>query len=76
MFARIKKNIYLVPQSLIEKSLRHGLIKVNKKRVKSSYKLKINEEESWGTKNYTFNLLPIEESQLNDKMNINIRFMY
>ena len=39
----IKKNISLVPQSLIEKSLRHGLIKVNKKRVKSSYKLKIND---------------------------------
>ena len=39
----IKKNIFLVPQSLIEKSLRHGLIKVNKKRVKSSYKLKIND---------------------------------
>jgi len=35
-----KKNICNVPQSLLEKSLRKGKIKVNKKKIKSSYKLK------------------------------------
>tara|TARA_Y100000590_G_C15597334_1_gene968570 strand:- start:188 stop:1102 length:915 start_codon:yes stop_codon:yes gene_type:complete len=39
-----KKNIFDVPQSLIEKNLRKGNIKVNKKKVKSSYKLKINDK--------------------------------
>ena len=39
-----RKNIFDVPQSLIEKSIRKGNIKVNKKKEKSSYKLKINDE--------------------------------
>ena len=34
-----KKNISGVPQSLIEKSIRKGKIKVNDKKVKSSYRL-------------------------------------
>jgi 23S rRNA pseudouridine955/2504/2580 synthase len=33
-----------VPQSLIEKSLRTGKIKLNKKKVKSSYKIKTNDK--------------------------------
>ena len=36
----IKKNILNIPQSLIEKLLRLGRIKVNKKKIKSSYKLR------------------------------------
>ena len=36
----IKENLSKIPQSLIEKDLRNGKIKVNKKKVKSSYKLK------------------------------------
>tara|TARA_Y100000590_G_scaffold300037_1_gene338256 strand:- start:995 stop:1900 length:906 start_codon:yes stop_codon:yes gene_type:complete len=36
----IKSKITKIPQSLIEKDLRNGRIKVNKKKVKSSYKLK------------------------------------
>ncbi len=36
----IKVNLSKIPQSLIEKDLRNGKIKVNKKKVKSSYKLK------------------------------------
>ena len=32
------------PQSLIEKNLRSGKIKVNKKKVKSSFKIKTNDE--------------------------------
>ena len=35
----IKNNLIKIPQSLIEKDLRNGKIKVNKKKVKSSYKL-------------------------------------
>ena len=38
-----KKNIFDVPQSLIEKNIRKGNIKVNSKKVKSSYKLKKND---------------------------------
>ena len=36
----IKTHIINIPQSLIEKNLRIGKIKVNKKKIKSSYKLK------------------------------------
>ena len=32
-----------LPQSLIEKNLRNGKIKLNKKKVKSSFKLKLND---------------------------------
>ena len=35
----IKTNLIKIPQSLIEKDLRNGKIKVNKKKIKSSYKL-------------------------------------
>ena len=39
----IKRKILNIPQSLIEKSLRAGKIKVNKKKIKSSYKIKKND---------------------------------
>ena len=39
-----KKNISAVPQSLIEKSLRKGKIKLNGKKVKSSHKIKENDQ--------------------------------
>ena len=39
-----RKNISEVPQSLIEKNLRKGKIKVNHKKVKSSYKLQKNDQ--------------------------------
>ena len=38
-----KKCIHQVPQSFIEKNIRKGKIKVNNKKVKSSYKLKFND---------------------------------
>ena len=38
-----RKNISNVPQSLIEKSLRKGKIKINSKKIKSGYKLKEND---------------------------------
>jgi 23S rRNA pseudouridine955/2504/2580 synthase len=40
----IKRNISNVPQSLIEKNLRNKSITINKLKVKSSYKLKINDK--------------------------------
>ena len=40
----IRNNLGNMPQGLIEKNLRKGKIKVNKKKVKSSYKVKINDE--------------------------------
>ena len=38
-----KRNVYDVPQSLIEKNLRQGRIKINNKKSKSSYKLRKND---------------------------------
>ena len=40
----IRRQLGNVPQSLIEKSLRSGKIKLNKKKVKSSFKVKINDK--------------------------------
>ena len=39
-----KKKVYDVPQSFIEKNLRTGNIKVNKKKNKSSYRLQKNDQ--------------------------------
>ena len=36
----LRKNNYNLPQGLIEKLLRNGKIKVNKKKIKSSYKVR------------------------------------
>ncbi len=40
----IKRNICQVPQSFIEKSLRNKNVTINKLKVKSSYKLKIDDK--------------------------------
>jgi len=40
----IRNNLGKLPQGLIEKNLRNGIIKVNKKKVKSSYKIKTNDQ--------------------------------
>ena len=40
----IRNNVASLPQSLIEKSLRAGKIKINKKKAKSSLKLKANDK--------------------------------
>ena len=39
-----KKKVYDVPQSFIEKHLRRGNIKINKKKNKSSYRLQKNDQ--------------------------------
>ena len=50
-----KRNICQVPQSLIEKNLRKGNIKVNNKKSKSSYKLKKSDLVSIININFTHN---------------------
>ncbi len=40
----LRKHFETIPQSLIEKNLRSGKIKLNKKKIKSSIKLKINDK--------------------------------
>ena len=40
----LRKNVCVVPQSLIEKNIRKGNIKINNKKKKSSYKLQKNDE--------------------------------
>ena len=56
----IRKNILHAPQSLIEKSIRKGKIKINGKKEKSSYKLKKNDEIIL----YNFNYQPNKKKQL------------
>tara|TARA_B100000242_G_scaffold282962_1_gene244736 strand:+ start:1007 stop:1279 length:273 start_codon:yes stop_codon:yes gene_type:complete len=40
----IRHNLGKIPQGLIEKILRSGKIKVNKKKVKSSFKVNLNDK--------------------------------
>ena len=49
----IRKNVSDIPQSLIEKNIRKGNIKINNKKEKSSYKLKKNDKVIL----YNFNFL-------------------
>ena len=51
----IKNNIGKYPQSLLEKSIRKGKIKLNKKKTNSSYKLKIGDEITFYNFSYKFN---------------------
>ena len=45
----IRNNLGNFPQSLIEKNLRNGKIRLNKKKIKSSYKVKTNDQvETFG----------------------------
>ncbi len=50
----IKNNIGQYPQSLLERSLRKGKIKLNKKKTNSSYKLKSGDEVNFYNFNYKF----------------------
>ena len=51
----IRNNIAFLPQSLIEKSLRKGKIKVNIKKVNSSYKLKKGDKVKFFNFNFEIN---------------------
>ena len=50
----IKRNICQVPQSLIEKNLRNKNVTINKIKVKSSYKLKVDDKIYLNNFNPTF----------------------
>ena len=50
----IKNNIGKYPQSLLEKSIRKGKIKLNNKKTSSSYKLKIGDEINFYNFDYKF----------------------
>jgi len=50
----IKRNIRQVPQSLIEKNLRNKNVTINKVKVKSSYKLKVDDKINLNNFNPTF----------------------
>tara|TARA_B100001540_G_C15675886_1_gene582399 strand:+ start:362 stop:727 length:366 start_codon:yes stop_codon:yes gene_type:complete len=48
----IRKNFGNLPQGFIEKNLRNGKIKINNKKIKSSYKLNSNEKIEFFDFNY------------------------
>ena len=52
----IRNNVGNIPQSLIEKELRKGAIKLNNKKVKSSKKLQLNDEIKIFKFNYKLNI--------------------
>ena len=60
----IKRNIRQVPQALIEKSLRNKNVTVNSLKVKSSYKLRLDD------KIYLNNFNPTLSDRLSKKKNI------
>ena len=62
----LRNKIGNIPQSLIEKLLRSGKIKINKKKVKSSFKVKTNDKID------IFNL-NFKESITQNKKNLNLQ---
>ena len=60
----LRRNICEIPQSLIEKNLRKGRIKVNNKRKKSSYKLKKNDK------------IDVRNFNFSERINKKIKFIY
>ena len=53
----IRNNIGKIPQSLIEKNLRAGKIKLNKKKIKSSHKIKSNDKIDLYNINFKENII-------------------
>ena len=62
----IRNTIGRIPQGLIEKSLRLGKIKINKKKVKSSFKIKFNDKIDFLIGTYIMIILISSVSQLGD----------
>ena len=58
----LRNKIGNIPQSLIEKSLRAGKIKVNKKKVKSSFKVKTNDKINIFNLNFKANIIHKKKS--------------
>ena len=65
----IRNNIGKLPQSLIEKKLRNGQIKVNSKKVKSSYKIKYKDNIDIFNLDFKPNLI-IKKNKFNPSKNI------
>ena len=65
----IKINLSKIPQSLVEKDLRKGKIKVNQHKVKSSYKLKKEDKYQKNNISEALKLFKtmLPEYQLNEK---------
>ena len=55
----IRKNFGNLPQGFIEKNLRNGKIKINNKKIKSSYKLNSNEKIEFFDFNYKINVIDL-----------------
>ena len=53
----LRRNIGNIPQSLIEKFLRSGKVKINKKKVKSSFKVKTNDKVNIFNINFKENIV-------------------
>ncbi len=64
----IKQNIGKLPQSLIEKSLRKGKIKLNNKKIKSSIKLKENDILSLNNFNFKLNIIEKKKFEPSNKI--------
>ena len=54
----LRSKIGKIPQSLIEKTLRSGKIKINKKKVKSSYKIQTNDKINLFNFNFEEKIIP------------------
>ena len=65
----IRRKLGNVPQSLIEKSLRSGKIKLNKRKVKSSFKVKINDKIELFNFDYKENIVQ-KKKNLNQAMKL------
>ena len=58
----LRNKIGNIPQSLIEKSLRSGKVKINKKKVKSSFKVKTNDKIDIFNLNFKENIVQEKEN--------------
>ena len=54
----IRNSVGKIPQGLIEKNLRAGKIKLNKKKIKSSYKIKTGDKIDLFNINFKENIIP------------------
>ena len=60
----LRNKIGKIPQSLIEKNLRAGKIKLNKKKIKSSHKIKTNDKIDFFNINFKEKILILDSLNL------------
>ena len=63
----LRNKIGNIPQSLVEKSLRSGKVRVNKKKVKSSFKVKTNDKIDIFHLNFKENLIQKKKNSIHQK---------